>query len=118
MDDESYSETDSFWWQDASSAMLSFLANEQMCSMMLDNEEPPSAFAVDVLEQSMEWAKDVGEENHDDEGSSFGPMDDCSINELMASASQAQLNDTIEAMDFYIKNGKRYRAGKKRNRQF
>lgn len=102
-------ETDSLWWKESSSALLSFLANEQLCSTMLeDEEEPPSTAGVEVIEQSMEWGKDV--ETHMEGSSVSQMMEDCSMKEMLASVSQAQFNDTIEAMDFYIEKGIRYRT--------
>lgn len=103
----SASETDSIWWQDGSSALLSFLANEQLCSTMLDDEEPP-LIGCNVFEQSMECRDPEDEHERRMEGSSFMHQTDCSMREQMASVSQSKFNDTIEAMDFYIEQGRRF----------
>lgn len=93
---------DSLWWQNASSSMLSFLANEQLCATMLEDEEPPP-ISAEILDQSMEWTKDLEMETG---GDRIQPMQ--SMNDILASVTQTQFNDTVEAMDFYIEKGKQF----------
>lgn len=96
--------------------MLSFLANERLCSTMLGDEEPPP-IGVDVLAESMEWTMDLERDaveyaanGSSDGGGSFMRAQDCSMNAIMESVTQAQFNDTIEAMEFYIEEGRRFQA--------
>lgn len=114
--DQSASESDSFLWKDASSDLLSFLANEQLCSTMLEDEEPPNPIeAANVPELSMDWTS-IKDLNDEEDEKLFEGIDvlqtDCSMNEMLINVSQSQFNDTIEAMDFYIEKGSRYLRSK------